>query len=262
MQKYDVSLVVISKNEETNIERCLSSVSWVSEKIVLDSCSTDKTVEIAKALGAKVFVEEFRGFRDQKNRAVELATCQWILSLDADEVLSPELSNELESLVKAGTLENFDACEMPRLSFHMGRWIRRGGWYPDWQVRLFHRNRAKWVGGEVHERVEAPRKIRSKNALQHFVFKDLSHQIHTNNFYSSCGARELLQRGKSFSLFKLLTKPISKFVETYVWKRGFLDGMPGFIISVGAAYSVFLKFAKVWEAKNVDSKKELGGKNG
>ena len=129
----------------------------------------------------------------------------------------------------------------------MGRWIRHGGWYPDAQVRFFNRKRTKWIGGHVHERVAAVKAPRLKHPILHWVFDDLADQVATNNNYSSKGALDLFDSGKRFSLFKLLTKPVSKFVETYIAKLGFLDGMPGFMISVGAAYSVFLKFSKLWE---------------
>lgn len=243
-----VSLVVITLNEEKNIKRCIESASWVDDVVVLDSKSADRTQSLARELDARVFDEPFRGYREQKARATELAKHDWVLSLDADEALSPELSKEI--LEKLENLDpKLDGFEIPRLSFHMGRWIKHGGWYPDAQVRLFHRRRASWVGGHVHERVAAQKVLRLKNNILHWVFDDLSDQVETNNRYSSKGALDLYDKGKSFSVAKLIFKPVSKFVETYVFKRGFLDGLPGFIISVGAAYSVFLKFAKLWELK-------------
>jgi glycosyltransferase involved in cell wall biosynthesis len=246
MEKLPVSLVVITLNEEHNIERCLKSAPWVSEMIVVDSGSTDKTITKAQALGAKTVVEPFRGFREQKEFATGLATHDWVLSLDADEALSPELSEKLQSSFRE-KINQWDGLETPRLSFHLGRWVRHGGWYPDWQLRFFNRKRCKWVGGHVHEKVEGARVERLREPLQHWVFKDLTDQVDTNNDYSSRGARDLFDQGKRFSMMKLLLKPWSKFMETYFWKRGFLDGLPGFIIAVGAAYSVFLKFAKLWE---------------
>ncbi|MBX9766737.1 MAG: glycosyltransferase family 2 protein [Bdellovibrionales bacterium] len=247
MSEIKVSLVVITKNEAANIERCLRSAAWVNETIVLDSKSTDTTVAKAQALGAKVFVEDFRGFREQKARAVSLASNDWILALDADEVLSAELSAELQALLKSD--HQLSAVRIPRLSFHLGRWIRFGGWYPDLQTRFFDRRRAEWVGGEVHEKVHVKEGavVQARAPLQHFVFDDLSDQVDTNNLYSTKGAQDLIRSGKSFSLLKLILKPWGKFIETYFWKQGFRDGMPGFIIAVGAAYSLFLKFAKHWE---------------
>lgn len=241
-----VSLVIITLNEEKNISRCIESVPWADDVVVLDSNSQDGTQKIAQNLGARVFNEEFRGYRAQKERATELAKTDWVLSLDADEALSPELSQEILGILDNGE-PDVDGFEIPRLSFHMGRWIRHGGWFPDAQIRLFHRKKSKWIGGHVHERVAAVKTARLKNPIFHWVFRDLSHQINTNNVYSTKGALDLKERGKRFSLLSLIFKPISKFVETYIVKLGFLDGLPGFVISVGAAYSVFLKFAKLWE---------------
>lgn len=260
-----VSLVIIACNEEANIERCIRSVPWAGDVVVVDSGSTDRTVAIATSLGARVFYEKWRGYRDQKIRATELAAHDWVLSLDADEALSEAASVELQNLFQshaawfatgratgraaaaAVDTDAIDGVEFPRLSHHMERWIRHGGWYPDWQLRFFNRTRAGWGAGHVHERVHATRKIRAKNPILHWPFPTLAEQIRTNNDYSSLGARDLFDRGKKFSVLKLLVKPATKFVETYLLKRGFLDGLPGFIIAVGAAYSVFLKFAKLRE---------------
>ncbi len=251
-----ISLVIITLNEELNIERCIRSVPWVSDVVVLDSGSSDRTVEIAKSLGARVFVEAWRGYRDQKIRATELAKYDWILSLDADEALSPEAAAEVLTLLKTPqtdqptdqqTDQQVDGLEFPRLSFHMQRWIRHGGWYPDWQLRFFHRQRARWGEGHVHERVHATTKRRLQHPILHWPFQGLAEQVQTNNNYSTLGARDLFERGRRYSIIRLLFKPMSKFVETYVVKRGFQDGWPGFVIAVGAAYSVFLKFAKLRE---------------
>jgi len=258
-EKLPVSLVVITLNEEQNIGRCLNSVDWVSDKVVLDSLSTDSTVEIAKSLNARVFQEAFRGFREQKARATEIAKYDWVLSLDADEALSPELSHELKSLMETELNKpssGFDGVEMPRLSYYLGRWIRYGGWYPDWQLRLFHRKNSQWVGGHVHEKVQCTRTVKTKSSLLHWVFKDLSDQVATNNEYSTKGALDLREKQQSFSCAKLVFKPLSKFLETYIWKRGFLDGLAGFIIAVGAAYSVFLKFSKLWELGEKERKND------
>lgn len=243
-----LSLAIICLNEATNIERCIRSVPFADEVIVVDSGSSDGTPEIAAKLGAKVFSEEWRGFRAQKQRATDLCSHNWILSLDADEALSPESAAELETLLRSNHLDNFDGYSFPRLSFNLGRWIRHGGWHPDLQLRLFDRTRASWQGGDkVHERVSAKNIHRLENSIFHYPFANLADQIETNNRYSGLGAEELKAKGKRFSVTKLMFKPWSKFIESYFIKRGFMDGLPGFIIAVGAAYSVFLKFAKLWE---------------
>lgn len=266
-----VSLVIITYNEEGNLPRCIQSVPWAKEVIVVDSFSHDRTVEVAQAFGANVYQQAFLGYREQKQKAVNLASQPWVLSLDADEALSPELADEIAKEFEKPQLPL--GYSMPRLSFHLGRWIRHGGWYPDYQLRLFQKKHGLWVGGQVHEYVQIIRenlvphssessggrqpiqkdenKIKSLRApLHHFVFKSLEHQIDTNNKYSSQGALDLKANGQSFSLIKLLFKPLGKFLECYIWKRGFLDGAPGFIIALAAAQSMFLKQAKLWEMKN------------
>ncbi|HVK61181.1 MAG TPA: glycosyltransferase family 2 protein [Bdellovibrionales bacterium] len=244
-----LSLAIICLNEAQNIERCIRSVPFADEIIVLDSGSTDDTLAIAKSLGAKTYNEEWRGFRAQKQRATELCTNDWVLSLDADEALSEEAQKEVNELFESPVeLNQFDGYDFPRKSWNLGRWITHGGWYPDRQLRLYNQKRAQWRGGErVHERVYAEKVGNLTQPILHWPFPTHSEQVATNNRYSSLGAEELYARGKRFSLAKLIFKPWSKFMETYFIKLGCLDGMPGFIISVGAAYSVFLKFVKLWE---------------
>lgn len=251
--KLPLSLVVITKNEENNIERCIKSVTFASDILVLDSDSTDGTRQAAEKAGARVIVEEWRGFGKQKQRATELAKFDWILNLDADEVLSPELCLEIEQ--KFNALDEKAGYEMPRKSFHMNRWINHGGWYPDRQKRLYNRKFSKWTEKEIHEKVISEREARLQSDIQHYVFENLASQIETNNRYSTLQAEEAFKNGQRFSILKLIFKPKSKFLETYILKRGFLDGLPGFVIAVGAAYSVFLRHAKIWEIQKRESKK-------
>ena len=247
--KLMLSLVVITLNEEHNIARCIKSVPFASEVIVVDSFSSDKTKEIAESLGARVIQRPFAGYRDQKQFGLEQATETWVLSLDADEALSPLLQDEIKSTLLNPALDSY---EMPRLSFHLGKWIRHGGWYPDFQHRLFKREKASWTGGDVHEFIKVEGTSgRLKSDLHHYVFRDLDDQIDTNNEFSSLGAKELMRRGAKFSLLRLIFKPIGKFFECYIWKRGFLDGPEGFIIALGASQSTFLKYAKLWESQVV-----------
>lgn len=247
MNRPKVSLCIITLNEEQNIARCIKSVPWADEVIVLDSGSTDQTQQIAKSLGAKCYQEEWKGFTIMKNRCAELAQFEWILSLDADEALSQELCDEILSTMKnKDFVGNYEAIRFPRISHHLGRWIKHGGWYPDYQTRLYNKSKVQWVGGVLHEHISAKKIKTAKNNLMHWVFKDLDHQISTNNRYSTLGAQALIHKGKKFSYLKLLIKPWSKFVETYIFKLGFLDGFAGFVISVGAAYSMFLKFSKLY----------------
>ncbi len=245
MKKLPLSLVVITKNEQKNIERCLRSVPFASEMIVVDSLSTDETVKICESLGAKVYQKEWMGFGPQKKYATSKASYDWILSLDADEALSPELQEEI--VHRFDQLKPEVAYRLPRRSFHLGRWIRHGGWLPDYQTRIYNRQRNNWTEDPIHEKVAAANLEVFKNPILHWVFKDMSHQVSTNDRYSGLQALQLYKSGKKFSYFKLLVKPPTKFIECYILKRGFLDGWAGFMIAISAAYSVFLKWAKLWE---------------
>lgn len=247
MTKLPLTLAIITLNEEDNIERCIKSVPFASDIVVLDSGSQDKTLNKAADLGARVFSEAWKGFGPQKRRATELAKFDWVLNLDADEVLSPELQAEIFN--RFSGLDSERGYLFPRKSFHLGRWITHGGWYPDRQLRLYHRAHANWSENQIHERVLVSKEESFQHPILHFVFKNLSAQIQTNNRYSSLQAESQFQRGDRFSLFKLIVKPWSKFLECYFLKLGFLDGLPGFIIAVGAGYSVFLRWAKIWEAQ-------------
>jgi glycosyltransferase involved in cell wall biosynthesis len=246
VEKLAISLVTITFNEQDNIERCIKSVPWCDDIVVVDSKSTDRTPQIAKDLGARVFVEEWRGYGPQKNRATSLAKNDWVIFLDADEALSPELASEIKSLYQTKSLD-CDAYEFPRLSIHMKREIRHGGWFPDRQKRFFNRTRCQWTDVNIHEELQAQKVGRLAPHMFHWPFKNLSHQIQKNNHYSTLQAVQLHHEGKRFSCLKFWLKPVSKFIECYFLKRGFLDGMPGLIVAIGAAYSVHLKWAKLWE---------------
>ncbi len=245
MDKLPISLVVIALNEEHNIQRCLDSVPFASEKLVVDSFSSDRTVEVAQSAGARVIQEKWRGFGAQKAFATENAVNDWIISLDADEALSPELQNEIKEIF--AKLDHETGYLIPRLSYHLGRWIRRGGWYPDLQLRLFHRKYCQWNQASLHEKIQIKNQKKLNSPIHHWVFEDLADQVNTNNRYSGLGTQELIQRQESFSLLKLIFRPFGKFIECYFVKLGFLDGMPGVIIAIGAAYSLFLRYAKLWE---------------
>jgi len=245
-----ISAAIITYNEEKNIKRCMDSLDFVDEIVVVDSLSSDNTCAIAKELGAKVIDQKFLGHIDQKQLAVENCSNEWVLSLDADEEVSPELKASILELIK-NPLEH-EAYEMKRVSFHLGKWIRHGGWYPDKKTRFFNKTKAHWGGYNPHDKVIVDGSIGMlEGDLMHYVFKDLRHNIDTNNSYSSIMAEDLYKAGKKFCFLKLIFKPLGKFLEVYIYKRGFMDGMPGFIIAVGAAYSMFLKFAKLWELEKV-----------
>lgn len=249
MEKTKISLVIITYNEEANIERCIRSVPFADDVVVLDSGSTDRTTEIARKLGARVRVEPWRGYHKQKVRATAMAFHDWVLSLDADEALSPEAAKELQELI-GGEL-TADAYSFPRISYHLGKWIKHGGWYPDRQIRFFNKNSAEWTDSNVHEHIKANKVVKLKSDMQHFVFSEMSDHVNTINEYSSLRAKDFVEAGKSFSLFKLLFKPFFKFLEVYVFKMGFLDGVPGLINARTTAYATMLRHAKLYESQKV-----------
>ncbi len=247
-----ITAIVLTANEEKNLDRCLQSLAFCDELLVVDSGSTDRTPIIAQRYTNKVISLPWKGFTDTRNEALGHATHEWILSIDADEVVTPELAGELRQLFAAP--RTHFAYSVPRKTIHFGRWIRHGGWYPNRLVRLFHQHHGTWKGGELHEFWACNDPVGElRSDLEHYSFSDLSDQVGRNNLYSSLGASKLKREGTRFSVVRLFTKPLSKFLETYVVKRGFLDGYPGFIISVSAAYSVFLKWAKLWEINHAKS---------
>lgn len=253
MDKLNLSLCVITLNEEANIQRCLKSVPFAADIIVLDSGSTDSTKIIAKSLGARVFEEPWRGYGLQKQRAVDLALFDWVLCLDADEELSSELQIEIYNLLKTESSPYF-GFSIPRISFHLGRWLAFGGWYPDYQTRLFLKSKFKWSSDSVHESVIGEKIDKLTFNIKHYPFISLADQIETNNRYSSLGAETLQKSGKSIVLWHLIFKPAVKFFELYILKRGFKDGIAGYIIAVGGSYSLFLKYAKLWEMQKLSVK--------
>lgn len=247
-----ISLVVITKNEELKIDKCLSSVDFVSEKLIVDSGSIDRTTEIATSMGAKVIQKDWLGFGPQKQFASESAANDWILNLDADEVLSNEAKAEIISLfVEAGQLDEKTVYLLPRKSFFLGKWIRFGGWYPDYQGRLYNRQHSGWLPVAIHEKVSGDRYQKMKFPILHQVFESISEQVQANNRYSSLLAAKDDQAGKKFSYLRLVVKPVVKFLECYLLKQGFRDGWQGLIISGNAAHSIFMRNAKLWEIQRL-----------
>lgn len=244
-----ISAVVITRNEANNIERCLQSLQFCDEIIVVDSHSNDATRDLATRYTNQVFTRDWAGYADQKNYAVGLAQHEWVLSIDADEQVTEELQQEiLQEIQCSSDRSDCVAYTVPRQTIHSGRWIRYGGWYPNRLVRFFKKTAGHWVGSEIHERWQPSGAVKDLRChLKHYSFENFADQVARNNTYSSLGAELLRRNGVKASLFKLVTKPTWKFVETYFLKLGLLDGMPGFVIAISAAYSVFMKWAKLWE---------------
>ncbi len=247
MNRPSISVTVITLNEEANLSRCLKSVAWADELIVIDSGSTDQTVKIARDAGAQVFTHPWPGYGQQKNFAQSKCTHDWVLNLDADEEVPPELAQEINNALTQGDCQGY---LFPRKTFYLGRWIRYGGWYPNYLVRLANKKYAAWTEPNVHEELKVEGKLGTlQSPLNHYTFSSIQEQILTNVRYARLGSEELRLSGQSPSLIKLIFKPIGKFFETYLIKRGFLDGLAGFIISVNAAHSMFLKYANLFEAR-------------
>ena len=240
-----MSGVIITLNEEANLARCIKSMDFLSEVVVVDSGSTDQTVAIARSLGARVLEHAWMGFGPQKRFAVEQAVNDWVLCLDADEEISLQLKREIEK--KFSELNPRVGYRLPRMSHYLGNWIHYGGWYPDRQLRLFHRKHSQWNLQTIHEKVESLQTAELKSEIFHYVFSGVSEQVQTNDRYSSLQAEKAFQSGLRFSYFYLVTKPWIKFLECYLLKRGILDGFPGFVIAVNAAHSVFIRWVKIWE---------------
>lgn len=254
-----VSAIVVCFNEEERIEDCLKSLRWCDEIVVVDSFSTDRTPEICRRYTERFFQRAWAGYRDQKAYAHSLATKDWVLLVDSDERVTAELEQEI---VGALTQKN-DACAgyaVPRLVYYLGRWWRRGGWYPDYDVRLFRRDRATWGGSDPHEKIIVDGRVRRlENPLQHFSYRNIEDHFQRINRFTSISSRELQKEGGRWRLSDALLRPALRFFRFYVIKRGFMEGFAGFYVALSAAVYVFLKYAKLWELE-LEEKKKLGRK--
>ncbi len=252
-----ISAVIITKNEEKNIARCLESLKWVDEIVVVDSESTDKTVKIAKEYNAKIVSPVWGGYGKAKNFGVDTACGEWILSVDADEELSEKLTNELKEIIN-----NADACDgyyLKRKTKFMGRWILHCGWYPDYILRLFKKSKGRFDDKVIHERVLVSGTTgKTTGELLHYSYDNLEQYFDKFNRYTTISAKEELAKGTNVSIAKLLIKPVAAFVKHYIMKLGFLDGTAGFVLSVLSAKAVFVKYSKLME---LIKKEKNGSKN-
>jgi glycosyltransferase involved in cell wall biosynthesis len=257
--KPSVSAIVVCYNEEDNIGRCLKSLQWCDEIVVVDSFSIDRTVEICRQFTNIIIQREWAGYGDQKAFAHSKATKDWVLTIDADEEVTPELQNEIREQLAGGAAQ-YSGFLLTRLVFYLNRWWRRGGWYPDYQVRLFRRDRARWAGTDPHDKIVVDGPVRRlRNPLHHFSYRDIDDHIQRINRYTSISSEELRKQDQPWRLSDALLRPAFRFFRYYFLKRGFMEGFAGFHVAVTAAMYVFLKYAKLWELE-LKEKKEVGRK--
>jgi glycosyltransferase involved in cell wall biosynthesis len=241
-----LSVTVITKNEAADLGAALASVAWADEIVVVDSQSTDDTVAIARKHTDRVVIREWPGYIDQKNYAASLASHDWILSLDADERVTPELAAEITALMAGAPRDA--AFRIPRVTWHLGQWIRTTDWYPDYQLRLYDRRLAQWTGKYVHEAVTVRGETgQLRGDLQHYAYRDIADHLETIDRYTTYAAKQMHEAGRRAGVVDLVLHPPLAFLRNYIVRGGIRDGAAGFIISRLNAYYVFLKFAKLWE---------------
>jgi glycosyltransferase involved in cell wall biosynthesis len=260
MARPTVSAIVVCFNEEENIGACLESLHWCDEIVVVDSFSTDRTIEICRRYTDRVMQRAWAGYVDQKAYALSQVTKDWVLVVDSDERVTPELRKEINQAL-AEDNNNYCGYAVPRLVFYLRRWWRRGGWYPDYSVRLFRRDRATWGGSEPHDKILVDGRVRRlRHPLHHFTYRDMEDHIRRINRFTSVSSQELLKDGRRWRVADALLRPAGRFLRCYFVQRGFMEGFAGFYVAVTAAMYVFLKYAKLWELElekknNIDRKR-------
>ncbi len=252
IQPLPISVCMIAGNEAHRIRRALDSVAgWTSEIIVvLNQDVDDGTDKIAESFGAKVFREPWKGYGPQKNSAVDKATQPWLLGLDADEVVSPELRDEISRVFALEKTADCTAFSFPRCTFYCGRWIRHGDWYPDRKVRLWRRGHGSWSNTQLHETLLVEGQVgRLRNDLLHYSMESLAHQTRKTLSSADHFVQEYEKRGRGVSMIDLAIRPWWRFVRAYFLKLGFLDGWQGYAIAWMTAFYTFLRYARVREAQ-------------
>jgi len=246
-----ISACIIAKDEADRIGPCLASVAFCDEVIVLDSGSTDGTQQLCREAGATVHEGDWPGYIEQKNRVMQLASHHWVLSLDADERVDDVLRAAIEAL-RDGALNQGDgprSYALRRKTFALGRWIKHGGWYPEWRTRLFHRAHSKWVGQNPHDKIETDGAVARINEghLEHFTYRSIDDHIRQMNSFTRIMAEEMYRRGRRRTFFAILLRPTWHFFRMYVMRGGFLDGRAGFTLARLDAWYTFLKYTKLHE---------------
>jgi glycosyltransferase involved in cell wall biosynthesis len=242
-----ISGVVICFNEADRIERCLKSLAFCDEIVVVDSCSTDGTQDVVRKYTDRLIEQPFLGYVKQKNFALDQARNDWVVCLDADEALSPELAANVRGAI-ARNDGRVSGYWLDRVTWYLGVWHDRGEWYPDWQLRVFRRSRGRWGGLDPHDRVELEGPVEKlPGRLLHWNYRHLSDHIQTLDRFSARMARSLMDSGVRFRTWDMVMRPPARFVKSYFLRLGLLKGRAGFIVSIAGAYYVFMKYAKLWE---------------
>jgi glycosyltransferase involved in cell wall biosynthesis len=239
-----ISAVIIARNEETNIVRCLKSVAWVDEIILVDTGSMDNTVALAAQFKAKIYKIEWRGFGQAKACGIDKATSEWILSIDADEVVSPSLAAEIRLAIDSDNAA--DGYFIPRRTNFLGQWIDYSRWHPDYVLRLFVNKKGSFGKSLIHERTVVDGSTDHLDyPILHYSYPNTQVYMEKFRSYTTLGAEELHRRGKRFRLWALLLKPAASFYRHFIFGRGFLDGLDGFLIAVASACGTFSKYRKL-----------------
>jgi glycosyltransferase involved in cell wall biosynthesis len=246
---------MITFNNARTVEKALQCLEWADDIVVVDSFSKDETPEIARRYATTFEQRKWPGHCDQYQYAMDLCRHDWCIFVDADEVLSPELIEEIRAEFARNLAlpesERTYAYHIHRLTWYLGRWIRHGGWLPDYELRLCHRQHARWGGG-LHAKLETKAKsVHLKQVYYHYTYADISDQLQTIDNYSGTASADMQAAGKTFSWIHLIGNPLVRFVRDYIFKRGFLDGFPGFVIAVNTMFYVFIKHAKLWERQHI-----------
>ena len=244
-----VSASVVTCNEEVNLRRCLESVAGlVSEIVVVDSGSTDGTQAVAESFGVRWFLQDWLGFRDQKNVALEHCTQPWVLALDADEELSPELRESIRRFFDSGASECHAGAYCARKVWFLGRWILHGDWYPDHKLRLFRRDCGRWGASPEHDKIELKgTRFKLAGDLHHYSFPSINRYVEKINVFSDVYLERQIARGRKWSLMQNLFRPPWRFFRCYFLRRGFLDGFPGLWIATGIAFQAFVRHSRTYE---------------
>lgn len=255
-----VSVCILAYNEEDVLSRCLDSVSWAAEiVVVVDRKSSDGSEKIARERASRVEVRTYDGDIEQKSYCASLASHDWVMIVDPDEVVSASLGEQICAFLKTreqqpgsdgSTGSAVVAWEMNRSIFHLGRWLQHGDFYPDWKLRLYRRSKARWVGQNPHGRVEVDGEVRRfAGEIEHYSYRDLADQLDRIQHFSSESAKAMHRSGHPVRLSDLILRPPARFLRAYLLKRGYLDGIPGLIVATATAFHVFLKYAKLWELR-------------